>query len=329
MRGMLHSILFGFALLINAMPAGAQSAADAANYPNRPIRIIVPFPAGGPTDILSRVLAQRLSDDWGQAVVIENRPGGNTAIGAQAVAKADPDGYTLLAAMDTTLVLNPITASNLPYDALKDFTYITLTSSNTSLLTVRAADGPKTIDELIAKAKASPGKLNFGAGILTTRLAGFLFSKMAGIDVVLVPYKGSSEVVQGLLTGSVDFIVDGTAASLPLIRGGQFRPLAKLNSRPLAALPDVKPLSIAARLPQLEDISTWIGLVGPAGMPRPVVEKIQRKIASLYGDPALVDRLDKSGIYPVSSTPAEFEAFVRKEMDRWSKIYRDSGIKLD
>jgi tripartite-type tricarboxylate transporter receptor subunit TctC len=326
---MLRSIVFGLALLTSALPARAQSSADAVNYPSRPIRIIVPFPAGGPTDILCRVLAQKLSEDWGQTVVVENRPGGNTAIGAQVVAKADPDGYTLLAAMDTTMVLNPVTASSLPYDALKDFTYITLTSSNTSLLTVRAADGPKTVDELIAKAKANPGKLNFGAGILTTRLAGYLFGKLAGIDVVLVPYKGSAEVVQGLLTGSVDFIVDGTAASLPLIRSGQFRPLAKLNSRPLASLPDVKPLAVAARLPELEDISTWIGLVGPAGMPRPVVDKIQRKIASLYTDPALIDRLDKAGIGPVSSTPAEFETFVRKEMDRWGKIYRDSGIKLD
>jgi len=329
MPNIIRSITLGLVLLTAAGTARAQSSADAANYPNRPIRIVVPFPAGGPTDILCRVLAQKLTDDWGQAVVIENRPGGNTVIGAQAVAKADPDGYTLLAAMDTTMVLNPVTASSLPYDALKDFTYITLTSSNTSLLTVRAADGPKTIDELIAKAKANPGKLNFGAGILTTRLAGFLFSKLAGIEVVLVPYKGSAEVVQGLLTGSVDFIVDGTAASLPLIRSGQFRPLAKLNSRPLASLPDLKPLAVAAKLPQLEDISTWIGLVGPAGMPRPVVEKIQRKIASLYTDPALVDRLERSGISPVSSTPVEFEAFVRKEMDRWSKVYRESGIKLE
>jgi len=319
-----------FITLVGGAAGLLPSSVRAQVYPSRPIKVIVPFPAGGPTDILCRVLAQKLTDDWGQAVVIENRPGGNTAIGAQAVAKADPDGYTLLAAMDTTLVLNPITTSNLPYDAFKDFTYITMISSNTSLLTVRATDGPKTVRELIAKAKTSPGKLNFGAGILTTRLAGFLFSKLAGIEVVLVPYKGSAEVVQGLITGSVDFIVDGTAASLPLIRSGQLRPLAKLNSGPLASLPDLEPLAIAARLPELlEDISTWIGLVGPAGMPPMVADKIQRKIASLYGDPALVDRLDKVGINPVSSTPEEFKAYVRRETVRWSKVYRDSGIKLD
>ena len=314
--------------LATAAPAAAQTA-DAQSYPNRPIRIIVPFPAGGPTDILSRVLAQRLSEDWGQGVVVENRPGGNTTIAALQVAKAAPDGYTLLAAMDTTLVMNPITTSNLPYDALKDFTYITLASSNTSLLTVRAADGPANVQELIARAKANPGKLTFGAGILTTRLAGFLFSKLAGIEVVLVPYKGSAEVVQGLLTSSVDFIVDGTASSLPLIRGGQFRPLAKLNSRPLSALPEVQPLAVAANLPALGDISTWIGLVGPPGMPRPVVDKIQKKIASLYAEPALIERLDRAGINAVSSTPEEFEAFVRRETERWAKVYQDSGIRLD
>jgi tripartite-type tricarboxylate transporter receptor subunit TctC len=136
-------------------------------------------------------------------------------------------------------------------------------------------------------------------------------------------------VVQGLLTGSVDFIVDGTASSLPLIRSGQFRPLAKLNNRPLSSLPDVKPLAVEAKLPELGDISTWIGFVGPAGMPRLVVDKIQRKIASLYNDPALIDRLDKAGLSPVSSTPEDFEVYVRKEIDRWGKVYRESGIKLD
>src|SRR3979490_2990351 len=154
-------------------PAFAQPAADAAqSFLTRAIRIVVPFPAGGPTDINARIIAQRMSEDWKQPVVIENRPGANTAIGAQMVAKADPDGYTLLAAMDTTLVMNPATASApLTYDPFKDFATVTLTAKNTSLLTVRAADGPNSVKELIARAKAAPGKLNYGAGIITTRLA--------------------------------------------------------------------------------------------------------------------------------------------------------------
>ena len=182
--------------------------------------------------------------------MIENRPGANTGIGAQMVAKSAPDGYTLLAAMDTTLVMNPATGAAMNYDPFKDFAAITLTAKNTSLLTVRASDGPKTIGELIARGKASASKLNYGAGITITRLAGATFAKAAGIEVQLIPYKGSAEVVQGLLTGSVDFIVDGIAPSLPLINSGQFRPLAKLNNRALPTLPELKPLAEASGLPR-------------------------------------------------------------------------------
>jgi len=265
--------------------------AEAQSFPNRPIRIIVPFPAGGPTDILSRVIAQKMSEDWGQPVVIENRPGADTAIGAVQVAKAPPDGYT-------------------------------------SLLTVRAEGGPKTIPELIARAKAS-GKMNYGAGIITTRLAGYMFNRAAGISVQLIPYKGSAEVVQGLLTGAVDYIIDGTASSLPLIKSGKFRPLAKLNSRPLPALPDVPPLSEAAGMPELDDMSSWIALVAPAGTPRAIVDRLQAKVAAIYADRATHDRLIAAGINPVSSTPEEFDAFFRKEAVRWTTAFKASGIKLD
>ena len=310
--------------------AAAQTVSDAArDFPSRAIRIVVPFPAGGPTDIDARIIAQKMSEDWKQPVIVENRPGANTALGAQLVAKADPDGYTLLAAMDTTLVMNPATATNLSYDPFKDFATVTLTASNTSLLTVRAADGPKTAAELIARAKANPRKQNYGAGVITTRLAGYLFAQMAGIEVQLIPYKGSAETVQGLLSGSVDFIVDGIAASLPLIKAGQLRALAKLNSLPQPALPDVLPLSIAAGLPQLEDISTWIGIVAPAGTPPAIIDKIQREIVEIYRDPVVADRLQKAGITPVTCTPAEFDAFFRKEAARWTKVFLESGIKLE
>jgi tripartite-type tricarboxylate transporter receptor subunit TctC len=318
------------AVIAVAISLGSAAAQDASTFPSRPIRIIVPFPAGGPTDINARIIAQKMSEDFKQPVVIENRPGGNTAIGAQAVAKAEPDGYTLLAAMDTTLVMNPATATApLSYDPFRDFATITLTAKNTSLLTVRAADGPKSVGELIARAKASPGKLNYGAGIITTRLAGYLFAREAGIAVQLIPYKGSADVVQGLLTGSVDFIVDGVAASLPLIQGGQLRPLAKLNSRPLPVLPDLQPLGLAAGLPQLEDMSSWIGLVAPAGTPGPIVDKIAREVAAVYADPAVAERLEKAGITATTSTPAEFDAFFRSEAKRWTDVFKESGIRLE
>jgi tripartite-type tricarboxylate transporter receptor subunit TctC len=317
-------------LLLAASVAPARPAEDVAAFPSRPIRIIVPFPAGGPTDINARIIAQKMSEDFKQPVVVENRPGGNTAIGAQAVAKAEPDGYTLLAAMDTTLVMNPATATApLSYDPFRDFAAITLTAKNTSLLTVRAGDGPKTVHELIARAKANPGKLNYGAGIITTRLAGYLFAREAGVSVQLIPYKGSADVVQGLLTGSVDFIVDGVAASLPLIQAGKLRALAKLNNRPLPVLPDLQPLGIAAGLPQLEDMSSWIGLVAPAGTPGPIVDKLAREIVAIYADPAVAERLEKAGITAATSTPAEFDAFFRAEAKRWTDVFKESGIKLE
>jgi tripartite-type tricarboxylate transporter receptor subunit TctC len=318
--------LFALVLLTIAgiLPASAQ-----ADFPNRPVRIVVPFPAGGPTDINMRILGQKLSELWGQSVVIENRPGANTGIGAQMVAKSPADGYTLLAAMDTTLVMNPATNTPMTYDPFKDFAAITITSKNTSLLMVRSSDGPQTAQELIARGKASSRKLTFGAGIITTRLAGHRFAQEAGFQVVLVPYKGSAEVVQGLLTGSVDFIVDGMASSLPLIKSGQFRALAKLNNRALSTLPDVKPLSEAAGLPRLQEMSSWIALVAPAGTSKGVIDKIYDAVAKAHADPAVADRLDKAGINPVTTPPAEFDAFFRAEAERWTKFYQDSGINLN
>lgn len=330
MKAISHLLATLATIAFLAGPAFAQTKPGAAKgYPNHAIRIIVPFPAGGPTDINMRVIGQYMSEAWGQPVIIENRPGGNTSIGAEAVARAAPDGYTLLAAMDTTLVMNPATTAKLPYDPFKDFSVITLTAKNTSLLTVLAAYGPKDVKELIAKGKANPGKLNFGAGTITTRLAGYLFAQQAGIDVVTVPYKGSADVVRGLLTGTVDFIVDGTASSLPLIKAGTFRPLAKLNSRPLEALPDVKPLAVAADLPALDDISTWIGLVAPAGTPPAIVNKLHDEVAKIYANPVVAKKLENAGINAVTTTPAEFDGFFRSEAKRWTKVFKDSGIELN
>jgi len=322
----LRALSLGVALAFAVAPAAAQNAA--ASFPNRPVKIVVPFPAGGPTDINARIIGQKLSDIWGQGVVIENRPGANTGIAAQMVARSPADGYTLLAAMDTTMVMNPATGVSMNYDPFKDFAPITLTAKNTSLLTVRA-DGPKTVKELIAQGKASQKKLSYGAGIIITRLAGMEFAKAAGIDVVLVPYKGSSEVVQGLLTGSVDFIVDGVAASLPLTQSGKLRPLAKLNRRPLPSLPDLQFLADAAGLPQIPEMSSWIGLVAPAGTPKDIVDKIQREVTRVYADPAVAAQLERAGINAVTTTPVEFDKFFRDEAAHWIKAYKASGLKLN
>jgi tripartite-type tricarboxylate transporter receptor subunit TctC len=323
----IRSLALALAALLLSAATYAQDRPE--TFPNRSIKIIVPFPPGGPTDILCRVIAQRMNEIWAQPVVIENQPGANTAIAAARVARLPPDGYSLLAVMDVTMVLNPITSRNLPYDPLKDFVPIMLASKNTSLLSVRAQGGPRTVKELIARARAAPGKLNYGAGIITTRLAGYLFNREAGIEAQYIPFNGSAPTVQGLLTGTVDYIIDGVAASLSLIQNGQLRALAKLNSRPLPALPHVRPLAVEADLPALDDISTWIGLVAPAGTPPEIIEKIRVAVVHIYADPQIADKLEKSGISTETSTPAEFEAFVRKEFVRWGQVFKDSGIELN
>ena len=316
---------------IGAAPAAAQGAgdADARSYPNRTVRVVVPFPPGGPADLIARFVGQKMSEDFGQPFVIENRAGGNTVIGAQVVARAAPDGYTLFIPMDTTLVMNPLVVPNLPYDPLKDFALVSLLTKSMSLIVVRASDGPKTIKELIAKAKANPGKLNMGAGTITSRLGAVLFAKSAGIDVQLVPFKGSAEIGQAVLAGTVDFALDSTGTALPLIQGGKYRALAKYSNRPLPILPDLPALSVAAGLPAIDESSTWIGLAAPAGAPAAIVDKLWRKVAAIYADPAMHERMEKAGITPISSTPAEFDAFIRSETARWAKVFAEnSHLKL-
>ncbi len=310
------------ALFVGHTPAAAQ------DWPIQTVRMIVPFPAGGPADIIARYVAERLSQNWGQGVIIENKPGANTAIAAAQVAKAPADGYTLFVVMDVTMVLNPLTMKSISYDPRRDFVPITMLSKNTSLLTVHA-DGPKTMAELIAKGRANPGKLNFGAGIITTRLAGELFNRETGMSVQYVPFQGSPPTVQALLSKSVDFIVDGQAASLPLIQSGTFRALAKTNNGPVLALPNLKTMAQEANSSELEDISTWIGLVAPTGTPQNVVDKVQSAIAKMFAEPGVKERLLNMGINATASTPAEFNDFMNRETARWSKVVKEVNIELN
>jgi tripartite-type tricarboxylate transporter receptor subunit TctC len=305
--------------------AAAQERADA--FPTRAIKIVVPFPAGGPSDVLARMIGQKMSEDWGQPVVIENRPGANTVLGAQQVAKAAPDGYTLLMAIDSTLTMNQYLYRTPPYDPFNDFAPITLTAKTMQLLIVNAASDVKTVNDLISQAKAQPGKLNYGAGTITTKLTGYLFNKSAGIETLLVPYNGSAEVAQGLLTKSVDFSFDGPSASLSLIQGGQFRVLAKFDPRPFPPVPDL-PL-ITTAMPNMDEITVWLGLVAPKGTPAAVIDKIQAEVAKALADPGVKAKADASGLFPATSTPAEFAAFIRKEAQRWSSVVKETGMKYD
>jgi tripartite-type tricarboxylate transporter receptor subunit TctC len=329
--GIMQRSLWGlaFALLASIGAASAQPASpDARDFPNRTMRIVVPFPAGGPADIVARIIGQRMSEDWGQPVLVENRPGANTVIGAQAVAKAAPDGYTILMAIDSTLTMNQFLYRTPPYDPLTDFAPITLTAKSMSLMAV-AASGPKTVKELIAKAKAAPGKLNYGGGTITTQLMGVLFNKAAGLDIVYVPFKGTPETVQGLLTGSVDLIYAASAIVMPLAQSGQVRLLAKMDSREHPSLPDLPTAAVAAGLKDFEDLSVWLGLVAPKGTPKPIVDKLQQKVAQILADPAIREKSERTGNYAISSTPDEFAAFIRREAERWSTVLKEANIRYD
>jgi tripartite-type tricarboxylate transporter receptor subunit TctC len=317
------------ALLCAIAPATAQQQDAARDFPNRAMRIVVPFPAGGPADVIARILAQKMSDDWGQPVVVENRAGGNTVIGATVVAKAAPDGYTLLMAIDSTLTMNQFLYRSLPYDPINDFAPITAVTKTVSVLAVSGKTGPASVAELIARAKAAPGKLNFGAGTITAQLMGHLFHRAAGLDIVYVPFKGTPETVNGLLTGSVDLIYAANVTVDPLIESGQVRALAKLDSRTPPSTAHLPTLAAAANLPNLDDISVWLGLVAPKGTPEAVVLKLQHKVAQTLADPAVAQRLERTGAYPMVGTPAEFGAFIREEADRWSKVLAETGIKYD
>ena len=313
---------------LGATPAAAQAISAIQTFPSRAIHIVIPFPAGGPADIAARLIGQKMSEDWGAAVVVDNRPGANTIIGAQVVARAAPDGYTLLMVIDSTLTMNQYLYRTLPYDPLNDFAPITPTVKSMSLLAVGSATGPRTVKELIARAKAAPGKLNYGSGTITAQLMGLLFHKAAGLDIVHVPFKGTAETVQGLLTGSVDLVYAASVVVGPLIESGQLRPLAKLDSR-RTPYPELPTLADAAGLPDLDDVSVWLGLVAPKGTPKTIIDKINHEVVRILADPGVRQKFDQSGNFAVTSTPEEFEVFIRREADRWSKVLAGSDIKFD
>jgi tripartite-type tricarboxylate transporter receptor subunit TctC len=321
----MNRLWLALAAVVLASPAAAQERPEA--FPSRAIKIVVPFPAGGPSDVLARMIGQKMNEDWGQPVVIENRPGANTVIGAQIVAKAPPDGYTLLMAIDSTLVMNQYLYRTPPYDPFNDFVPVTLVGKTLQIMMVHAQSEVQTVQDLVAKAKANPGKLNFGAGTITTRLTGFIFNKAAGVNTVLVPYNGSAEVTQGLLTRSVDFTFDGTAAAASLIADGRFRVLAKFDERPFPAAPQAP--VIASILPGIGEISVWLGLVAPRGTPAPIADKLAKEVAKALSDPAIKAKADAAGLFPATSTPAEFTAFIRKEAERWQTVVKESGLHYD
>jgi tripartite-type tricarboxylate transporter receptor subunit TctC len=316
------------AVLSAALGSLAPFSATAQTYPARPIRLVVPFPAGGPSDVLARVVGEKMSQAFAQPVIVDNRPGANTIIGAEIVAKAPPDGYTLLLAIDSTLAMNQYLYSKLPYDPLKDFSAVTQLMTSPIIIATDAAKGPKTVEELIRQAKANPGKISYGGGTIISQLAGELLKRTANVDMVYVPYKGSPPTTQALLSNDVTFIFNGVTSDLPHIKSGKFRVLANTSARPLPVLPDVPRLGDMPGFAGF-DVAVWLGLVAPAGTPNDVLDKLYGEVTRIYTLPDVREKLSGAGIDPVSSSPTEFAAFIRRDAERWSKLIREAGIKLD
>jgi len=311
------------ALLPGPAPAQAQDA-----YPSRPVRLILPFPPGGGTDILGRLVAERLAARLGQPVVTDNRGGAGGNVGAEAAARAAPDGYTLLFAA-TTLAISPSLYAKLNYDPFRDFAPISLVATVPNVMITHPSVPARTLQEFIALAKAKPGEMNFGSGGSGTsnHLGGELFNMVAGVKLVHIPYKGVNLAMNDAMAGNVQLVLIGITAAAPQIKAGKLRALAVLAPQRSAALPDV-PTAAEAGLPGF-DVTTWYGLLAPAGTPRQVIARLNVELVRTMNEPDLKERLAGMAAEPRTSTPEEFAAYIRQEAVRWGDDVRKAGLRAD
>ncbi len=304
------------------------SSASAQEWPARPVRIIVPFPPGGSADLLPRAVSEKLAGRWRQPVIVENRPGAAGNIGADAVFRAEPDGYTLLAAPPPPLVINRLLYQKLPYDSTQ-FVPITVIGAIPNVLLVAPTLGVNSIRELIALAKSNPGKLNYasqGSGT-TSHLTAELFKSMAGgLDIRHIPYKGTAPALTDLLGGQVDMMCDNLGVSLPHVRSGKLRALAVASKKRFAALPDVP--ALAEVLPGFESLA-WFGVVAPPKTSAAIAERIAAGVAEAIRHPDVLKRLSELSAEPMGLSPAQTAAFMREEAERWGAIIRSARVKVD
>jgi tripartite-type tricarboxylate transporter receptor subunit TctC len=306
-----------------APPAGAQPA-----YPSKPVRLVVPFPAGGTTDLLARAAAQKLSEAWGQQVIVDNRPGAAGNIGAELVAKAPPDGYTLLMGTVGTHAINTSLYAKMPYDHVKDFTPVILVAGVPNVLVVNPGVPVNSVAELIAYAKANPGKLNFassGSGT-SIHLSGELFKTMTGVQMTHVPYKGSAPALTDLIGGQVQLMFDNLPSSLAFIKAGKLRALAVTGTTRAAALPETP--TVADTVPGFE-ASSWFGILAPAGTRRDIVLKINGEVAKWLASPDAKEKLAAQGANVASGSPEDFAKHIQAETAKWAKVVKESGAKVD
>jgi tripartite-type tricarboxylate transporter receptor subunit TctC len=303
--------------------------AHAQTYPTKSIRLIVPFPPGGPADILSRAIGQKLTDSWGQQVVVDNRAGAGGTIGSDLAAKGAPDGYTLLMGFVGTHAINPSLYSSLPYDNVKSFEPVSLVATATIILVLHPSLPAKSVKELIALAKSKPGELTFGSPGNGTpqHLAGELFNTMAGVKMTHVPFKGAVPAINDLLGGRISLIFSSAPPALPHVATGKLRALAVTSGKRSSVSPDL-PTVAESGLPSFEVIN-WYGVLAPARTPKPMVEKLNTEIAKITNMPDVKERLSSVGIEALSSTPAQFAAFIKDETAKWAKVVKFSGARLD
>jgi tripartite-type tricarboxylate transporter receptor subunit TctC len=315
-----------FFLLLGASAAQAQTAPDPENYPNKTIRYVVPYPPGGFNDTLGRIFAQKLSEAWGVPVVVENRPGGGTLIGTDSVAKAAPDGYTLLG-VAFPFGANPSIYKSLPYDTMKDLTPVIFAGQTQNLLVVRPSMPIHSVQEFIDHARKNPGKVSYGStGIgSSNHLSMELFKSMAGIDIVHVPYKGSAPMVNDLLGDHIDTAFDNTPNVLPQVNAGKLRALgvsSTVRSTLAAGIPTVS----EAGVPGYE-VTVWFGVVGPAGMRPEIVRKLNTELNAILGMDDVKRRFQDQGVEPVGGAPSGFADHIGAEIQKWAKVVKDANIK--
>jgi tripartite-type tricarboxylate transporter receptor subunit TctC len=314
--------------LLAVAAAALALSVQAQDYPSKTVRIIVPFPAGGSADLMPRVVAEKLSEKWGQPVIVENRPGAAGNIGADFVFRAEPDGYTLLSAPPPPLVINKLLYKNLTYDAEK-FVPISVIGAIPNVLLVHPKTNVSTVQELIALAKSNPGKLNYasqGNGT-TSHLTAELFKSMAGgLNITHVPYKGTAPALADLLGGQVEMMCDNLGVSLPHVRSGKLKALAVASSKRFSGLPGVP--ALAESLPGFEAVA-WFAIVAPPGTPSGIAQKVSDGVAQALRHPEVLKRLSDLSAEPMGLTPAQTADYMKRETERWAAVIRTAGVRLD
>jgi tripartite-type tricarboxylate transporter receptor subunit TctC len=320
--------MFALPVLAAAVLSLLPGAASAQTYPNKPVRIVVPFAAGGPADVYARALGRHLQESLGQSFVVEDRPGGGSVVGTDVVAKAAPDGYTLLM-MSNTHTVNESLLPKKPYQLMRDFAAITPVNSSDLVLVIHPSVGIDSVQRLVAMAKARPGVLNYASSGPGTpyHMAGELFKSMAQLSIVHVPYKGSSGARTDVLGGQIEMMFDAITTMAPNVQAGRVRALATTGKTRSSVLPNV-PTVAEAGVPGYEAV-IWLGIMAPANTPKPVIDRLNAEVRKAIARPDLKDAWRKQGAETVDMTPSEFEKFLRGDIDKWARVVQSAGIKAD